>query len=152
MTIKSKLNKINTNNLNDDTDSKNDNVANKMVTQNLSKEIVLGVDKPLLLDCGVQLSNFKQAYQTYGKLNVEKTNAILVCHALSGDQFASDINPVSGKPGWWNLVIGSGKILDTDRYFIICPNISAAVWDQLDQKRLILKRENSGVLNSQVLP
>ena len=94
-----------------------------MVTQNLSKEAVLGVDKPLLLDCGVQLSNFKQAYQTYGKLNVEKTNAILVCHALSGDQFASDINPVSGKPGWWHLVIGPGKILDTDRYFIICPNI-----------------------------
>ena len=94
-----------------------------MVIQNLSKEAILGVDKPLLLDCGVELSNFKQAYQTYGKLNVEKTNAILVCHALSGDQFASDINPVSGKPGWWHLVIGSGNILDTDRYFIICPNI-----------------------------
>ena len=94
-----------------------------MVKQNLGKEAILGVDKPLLLDCGVQLSNFKQAYQTYGELNVEKTNAILVCHALSGDQFASDINPVSGKPGWWHLVIGPGKILDTDRYFIICPNI-----------------------------
>ena len=94
-----------------------------MVTQNLSKEAILGVEKPLLLDCGVQLSNFKQAYQTYGELNGEKTNAILVCHALSGDQFAGDINPVSGKPGWWHLVIGPGKILDTDRYFIICPNI-----------------------------
>jgi homoserine O-acetyltransferase len=109
--------------MNNDADSQNEKAANKMVTQNIGKEAILGVDEPLLLDCGAKLTNFTQAYQTYGKLNADKTNAILVCHALSGDQFAGDINPISGKPGWWHLVIGSGKILDTDRYFIICANI-----------------------------
>jgi homoserine O-acetyltransferase len=94
-----------------------------MVTKNIGKKAILGVDEPFLLDCGVQLSNFTQAYQTYGKLNIDKTNAILVCHALSGDQFAGDTNPISGKLGWWHLLIGPGKILDTERYFIICPNI-----------------------------
>ena len=94
-----------------------------MVTKDIGKEAILGVDTPFILDCGVQLSNLKQAYQTYGKLNYDKTNAILVCHALSGDQFAGDTNPISGKPGWWHLLIGPGKVLDTDRYFIICPNI-----------------------------
>ncbi len=94
-----------------------------MTTDNIGNKAILGVEKPLLLDCGVELSNFTQAYQTYGELNSEKSNAILVCHALSGDQFAGGINPNSGKPGWWHLVIGSGKILDTDKYFIICSNI-----------------------------
>jgi len=97
--------------------------AEKMTTKNLGYEVVLGVEKPLYLDCGIELSNFTQAYQTYGRLNADKTNTILVCHALSGDQFAGGINPVTEKPGWWHLIIGSGKILDTDRYFIICVNI-----------------------------
>ena len=94
-----------------------------MVTYDFGKKAVLGTDRPLLLDCGVELSNFVQAYETYGELNKDKSNVILVCHALSGDQFAGGVNPFSGKPGWWQLVIGSGKILDTDKYFVICPNI-----------------------------
>ena len=101
----------------------NEKAANKMLTKDLGKKAILGLEEPLLLDCGTELSNFIQAYETYGELNKDKSNAILVCHALSGDQFAANINPFSGKPGWWHLVIGSGKILDTDKYFVICPNI-----------------------------
>jgi homoserine O-acetyltransferase len=85
--------------------------------------IDLGVDKPLRLDCGVELGPFKFAYQTYGTLNEDKSNAILVCHALSGDQFVAEPHPVTGKPGWWHLMVGPGKPLNTERYFIICANV-----------------------------
>jgi homoserine O-acetyltransferase len=83
----------------------------------------LGVDKPLRLDCGVELGPFTFAYQTYGTLNEDKSNAILVCHALSGDQFVAEPHPVTGKPGWWHLMVGPGKPLNTERYFIICANV-----------------------------
>ena len=84
---------------------------------------ILGVDAPLRLDSGAELGNFTVAYQTYGALNADKSNVILVCHALTGDQFAAGIHPVSGKAGWWNSLIGPGKTLDTERFFIICINI-----------------------------
>jgi len=83
----------------------------------------LGVNKPLSLDCGVEISDFPVAYQTYGELNADKTNAILVCHALTGDQFVAGKHPISGKEGWWDLMVGSGKTIDTDKYFVICANI-----------------------------
>jgi homoserine O-acetyltransferase/O-succinyltransferase len=89
----------------------------------VGKQVTLGVDEPLRLDCGVELANFTVAYESYGTLNSDKTNAILVCHALSGDQFVSGINPFTGKSGWWDAVIGPGKLIDTNRYFVICPNI-----------------------------
>ena len=82
-----------------------------------------GVDQPLQLDCGVDLSPFQIAYQTYGRLNADRSNAILVFHALTGDQHAANIHPVTGKPGWWETMIGPGRPLDTDRYFIICSNV-----------------------------
>ena len=81
------------------------------------------IDKPLKLDCGQTISNFPLAYETYGKLNVKKDNAILAFHALSGDQFASGINPVTNKEGWWNYLIGPGKSIDTEKYFVICANV-----------------------------
>jgi homoserine O-acetyltransferase len=84
---------------------------------------VLGGDKPLRLDGGVDLGPFTVAYQTYGSLNADKSNVVLVCHALTGDQFAAGVNPVTGKPGWWDIMIGPGKPLDTGRYFIICQNV-----------------------------
>ncbi|HZZ79219.1 MAG TPA: homoserine O-acetyltransferase, partial [Gemmataceae bacterium] len=62
-------------------------------------------------------------YQTYGKLNADKSNAILVCHALTGDQHVANVHPVTGKSGWWVTLVGPGKPLDTDRYFIICTNV-----------------------------
>jgi homoserine O-acetyltransferase len=82
-----------------------------------------GADKPLKLDAGVELSPFQIAYQTYGKLNAARTNAILVCHALTGDQHVNNKHPVTGKNGWWEIMIGPGKPIDTDRYFVICSNV-----------------------------
>jgi homoserine O-acetyltransferase/O-succinyltransferase len=82
-----------------------------------------GADKPLKLDAGVELSPFQIAYKTYGTLNAERTNAILVCHALTGDQHVASQNPVTKKPGWWETMVGPGKPIDTERYFVICPNV-----------------------------
>jgi len=79
--------------------------------------------QPLRLDSGAQLAPLEIAYKTYGRLNAEKSNAILVCHALSGDQHAASIHPVTGKPGWWSRVIGPGLPLDPERYFIISSNV-----------------------------
>jgi homoserine O-acetyltransferase len=79
--------------------------------------------QPLRLDSGATLAPLEIAYKTYGKLNADKSNAILVCHALTGDQHAASIHPMTGKPGWWNRVIGPGLPLDPDRYFIICSNV-----------------------------
>jgi homoserine O-acetyltransferase/O-succinyltransferase len=85
---------------------------------------VLVVKQPLLLDCGTSLSQYTIAYETYGRLNADRSNAILICHALSGDQYAGPgKHPVTGKEGWWSTVVGPGKVLDTDRYFLICANV-----------------------------
>ena len=88
-----------------------------------SKHVTFGQDKPLMLDAGVALSPFTIAYETYGKLNADRSNAILICHALTGDQYAASRSPVTGKAGWWELMIGSGCPIDTDRYFVICANV-----------------------------
>jgi len=87
------------------------------------QRLVLGPDAPLRLDCGVDLAPVTIAYQTYGSMNADKSNAILICHALTGDHYVADPNPVTGKPGWWIDLVGPGKILDTDRYFLICSNV-----------------------------
>jgi len=80
-------------------------------------------DAPLALDAGRELAPFTVAYMTYGVLNATRSNAVLACHALTGDQFAASSNPVTGKPGWWDTMIGPGKSIDTDRYFVICANV-----------------------------
>ncbi len=80
-------------------------------------------DQPLPLDCGRTLSPVTVAYITLGTLNAEKSNAVLICHALTGDQFVGSNNPVTGKPGWWISLIGPGKPIDTDRFFVICSNV-----------------------------
>jgi homoserine O-acetyltransferase/O-succinyltransferase len=87
------------------------------------RHAVLGSERPLRLDCGVDLGPYRVAYQTYGTLNAEKSNAILICHALTGDQFVADRNPVTGKEGWWENLVGPGKVLDPARYFIISTNV-----------------------------
>jgi len=87
------------------------------------KTIVLATDRPMKLDSGVALGPFTLAYQTYGRLNDERSNAILVCHALTGDQFVVEDHPLTGRPGWWSTMVGRGKPIDTDRYFVICPNV-----------------------------
>ena len=90
---------------------------------NFDKINKLTINKRLLLDCGIQLNKFDIAFETYGKLDQNKTNAILVFHALSGDQFVTGINKVTGKDGWWNLVVGENKPIDTNKYFVICANV-----------------------------
>src|ERR1700732_5349319 len=87
---------------------------------------VLAPEKPLKLDAGVELSPFQIAYQTYGSLNAARSNAILVCHALTGDQHVANIHPVTGKSGWWETMVGPGRPIDTERYFVICPNVLGA--------------------------
>ena len=82
-----------------------------------------GLEWPMRLDSGVEFGPFTIAYQTYGTLNRERSNAILLCHALSGDQFAAETHPVTAKPGWWELAVGPGLPFDTDRYFVICSNV-----------------------------
>ena len=85
--------------------------------------MVLGETVPLELVSGRRLGPFTVAYQTYGTLNAEKSNAVLICHTLSGDQYAADPHPITGKPGGWDTVIGSGLPIDTERYFVICINV-----------------------------
>ncbi|MBY0610672.1 MAG: homoserine O-acetyltransferase [Beijerinckiaceae bacterium] len=82
-----------------------------------------GADKPLMLDSGAVLSPFTIAYQHYGTLNAARSNAVLICHALTGDQHVANKNPVTGKDGWWQTLVGPGKCIDTDRYFVICSNV-----------------------------
>jgi homoserine O-acetyltransferase len=82
------------------------------------RQITLGA--PLALDCGVQLAPVTLAYETYGTLNAAKSNAVLVCHALTGDHYAASIHPITHKPGWWELMIGPGRPIDTERFFGGC--------------------------------
>ncbi len=79
--------------------------------------------KKMLLESGQQLGPITLAYETYGKLNKEKTNAILIVHALSGDAHAAGFYKGDSKPGWWDNMIGPGKAFDTDKYFIISSNV-----------------------------
>ena len=79
--------------------------------------------KPLLLENGTSIDELTVAYESYGKLNRDKSNAVIICHALSGDQFLASKNPLTNKDGWWNRMVGSGKPIDTDKYFIICANV-----------------------------
>src|SRR5262249_54580763 len=88
-----------------------------------SAVVRFGADKPLKLDAGVDLSPFQIAYQTYGALNAERSNAVLICHALTGDQHVANIHPVTQKPGWWETMVGPGRPIDSERYFIICANV-----------------------------
>ena len=94
----------------------------KIMNKNLNIKSLL-IDKPLKLDCGQTINDFPLAYETYGSLNDNKDNAILVFHALTGDQFASGINPVTKREGWWDSAVGPNKALDTNKYFVICANV-----------------------------
>ena len=81
------------------------------------------IEEPIELDSGRTLENVTVAYETYGELDKEKSNAILICHALTGDAHAAGWHKGDKKPGWWDIVIGPGKALDTEKYFIICSNV-----------------------------
>ena len=84
------------------------------------KQII--ITKPLALECGQTIKDFPIAYETYGNLNEKKNNAILIFHALTGDQFVTNINPITNKQGWWNTAVGPEKAINTNKYFVICAN------------------------------
>jgi homoserine O-acetyltransferase len=83
----------------------------------------VSASRALRLDSQRQLAPYRIAYKTYGVLNGAKSNAILVTHALTGDQYVASPHPITGKPGWWETMVGPGKPIDTDRFFVICPNV-----------------------------
>ena len=95
-------------------------VNNKILIKGTQKHYA-SID--MLLEGGQKIEDAIIAFSTWGVLNKNRSNAILICHALSGDQYAAGINPVTKKEGWWQNMIGPNKVLDTNKYFIICPNV-----------------------------
>ncbi len=85
--------------------------------------LTLPAEQPFRLESGGRLIGVEIAYKTYGRLNAERSNAVLICHALTGDQHVASPHPASGKPGWWREVVGPGRPIDLDRYFVICANV-----------------------------
>lgn len=79
--------------------------------------------EPLPLDCGQALAPVTIAYETYGELAPNRSNAILVFHALTGDQYVASTHPITGKPGWWDRMVGPGRPIDTNRFHVICANV-----------------------------
>lgn len=80
-------------------------------------------EEPLQLSSGGHIAPLQVAYETYGTLNADKSNAVLVCHALTLDQFVAGPNPVTGRPAWWPRAVGPGRPIDTNRFFVICANV-----------------------------
>ena len=95
------------------------------IIENSSLECLIAefTDTNCKLDSKFHLFNFKVAYKTFGTLNESKNNAILVCHALTGDQYVTGINPLTKKKGWWSRMVGPSKPIDTNKYFVICSNV-----------------------------
>jgi homoserine O-acetyltransferase len=85
----------------------------------------LGFDRgaPLLLSSGERLTPLTIAFETYGALNAARSNAVLVCHPFGADQFVASPNPVTGRPGWWPRIVGPGRPIDTNRFFVMCTNV-----------------------------
>ncbi len=111
----------------------------------------INVTKPLKLDCGKTIKDFPIAYETYGKLNENKDNAILVFHALTGDQFLSEINPVTKKEGWWVTAVGPNKAIDTNKYFVICSNVIGGCMGSFGPKEIDKKTNEPYGLNFPVI-
>ena len=89
----------------------------------LESEIAYFEKINLKLESGDVIGSFKLAFKTFGKLNNDKTNAILICHALTGDQYVAGNNPITGREGWWSRMVGPNKPIDTNKFFVICSNV-----------------------------
>jgi homoserine O-acetyltransferase len=117
-------------------------------TENIKQLIV---KKALKLDCGLTIDNFPLAYETYGELNENTDNAILVFHALTGDQFASGNNPITKREGWWDTAVGPGKAIDTNKYFVICANVLGGCMGTFGPKEIDKKTNEPYGLNFPVI-
>ncbi len=102
----------------------------------VGKIMTVAKDRPLQLDCGTEIDNFPVAFQTYGELNDMASNAVLVCHGLTADQYVASTHPVTGKPGWWDYLIGPGKPLDTNRFFVVCSNVIGGCMGSMGPKTI----------------
>jgi homoserine O-acetyltransferase len=99
----------------------------------------------LALDCGVTIAPLVVAFRTYGTLNADRSNAILVCHALTGDQYVAERQPLTGKPGWWEAVVGPGKPVDTDRFFVVCANVLGGCMGSTGPREEMTDAEGNGM-------
>jgi homoserine O-acetyltransferase/O-succinyltransferase len=103
--------------------------AAMLCPQSMSDDGRFGLDRrtkllgPVRLDSGASFAPVEYAYETYGTLNADRSNAILICHALTMDQYVASTHPITGKPGWWLNMVGQGKPIDLDRYCVICINV-----------------------------
>jgi len=98
-------------------------IAPAPATSPAVQDLKLTLQNPLVLQSGVTLSPVTLAYQTYGTLNAARSNCVLVCHALTGDQYVVGSHPLTGKQGWWDDLVGPGKVIDTDRFYVVCANV-----------------------------
>jgi homoserine O-acetyltransferase/O-succinyltransferase len=114
-----------------------------------TKQIV--ITKPLKLDCGQIIKDFPIAYETYGKLNKKKNNAILIFHALTGDQFVAGNNPITNKEGWWTSAVGPGKAINTNKYFVICANVLGGCMGSFGPKSINKEKNEPYGLNFPVI-
>jgi homoserine O-acetyltransferase len=87
------------------------------------RTLAFDASAPLQLANGEHLAPLTIAFETYGALNLERSNAVLVCHALTSDQFVASPNPITGRPAWWPRIVGPGRPIDTNRFFVICANV-----------------------------
>ena len=95
------------------------------------------------LESGHKLNQLSVAFKTFGNLNNEKSNAILICHALTGDQYVTGYNPITKRDGWWSRMVGPGKPIDTDKYFVICSNVLGGCAGTLGPKEYINNKKLS---------
>jgi homoserine O-acetyltransferase len=98
-------------------------LGNNLKSYKIGEIAYIAKNQAIKFSSGMSFTNIPVAFQTYGKLNEAKSNVILLCHALTGDQYAASENPVTGKDGWWQFIVGPGKPIDTNKYFVVCTNV-----------------------------
>ena len=87
------------------------------------RSLVFDTSTPLQLSSGEALAPLTVGFETQGALNADRSNAVLICHSLTADQFVASPNPITGRPAWWPRIVGPGRPIDTNRFFVICSNV-----------------------------
>ncbi len=123
----------------------NSEIKQVMADENQNESIQKMIfSEGLVLESGQKLSHLEIAYQTYGKLSTTKDNAILICHALTGDQYVASVNPLSKKSGWWSRMVGPDLPIDTNKYFIICSNVLGSCMGTTGPRSMRLDQQTMG--------